>query len=238
MLLEVRDVSKSYKSRYGRTIRDVLKNTGLSVSYGEKIAIAGPSGSGKTTLLNLAGTLDSPDSGEIYFRGVPLSGMDTLQLAAFRNKEIGFIFQFHHLLPQLTLWENILIPALPGNNGNEVYGRAEELLKETGLWEIRHQKPGELSGGECQRSAVIRALINGPSLILADEPTGSLDSENASMLASLLIKLSEKENFSMIVVTHSNEIAGRMDKTYYLKDGKLELNPIKTHFTGSANRVE
>jgi lipoprotein-releasing system ATP-binding protein len=237
MLLEVRDVSKSYKSRYGRTIRDVLKNAGLSVLSGEKIAIAGPSGSGKTTLLNLAGTLDSPDSGEIFFKGQPLSGMDTLQLAAFRNKEIGFIFQFHHLLPQLTLWENILIPALPGNNGKEVYNRAEELLKETGLWEIRHQKPGEMSGGECQRAAVVRALINGPSLILADEPTGSLDSENAAMLTSLLIKLSDKENFSMVVVTHSTEIAGRMDKTYHLKDGKLEPGQLNTHLTGNTKSV-
>jgi lipoprotein-releasing system ATP-binding protein len=237
MLLEVQNVSKSYKSRYGRTIRDVLKNTGLSVLNGEKIAIAGPSGSGKTTLLNLIGTLDSPDKGEIYFKGKPLSSMDTMQLAAFRNKEIGFIFQFHHLLPQLTLWENILIPALPQNNGNEVYKRAEELLKETGLWEIRHQKPGEMSGGECQRAAVVRALINGPSLVLADEPTGSLDSDNAAMLASLLISLSKKENFSMLVVTHSNEIAGRMDKTYHLKDGKLELSQLNTHLTGNTKSV-
>ncbi len=224
MLLEIRDIQKSFKSRYGKVVREVLRGTDLSVERGEKIAIAGPSGSGKTTLLNLTGTLDFPDKGEIYFRGNPLSGMDTLQLDSFRNREIGFIFQFHHLLPQLTLWENILIPALPVKGGKaKLYDRAEELLKETGLWELRHQKPDELSGGECQRTAVVRALINSPSLILADEPTGSLDSENASMLIDLLIKLNGKENSGMIVVTHSMEIASRMDKTYRLDDGKLVL---------------
>ena len=225
MLLEVRDISKSYKSRYGRVVREVLRGTGLSVGKGEKIAIAGPSGSGKTTLLNLAGTLDFPDKGEIFFKERPLSGIEPVQLAAFRNREVGFIFQFHHLLPQLTLWENILIPSLPTKGNKEtVYGRAEELLRETGLWDIRHQKPDELSGGECQRTAVVRALINSPSLILADEPTGSLDSENASMLIDLLINLNEKENSGMIVVTHSMEIASRMDKTYRLHDGKLVLS--------------
>ncbi len=224
MLLEIRDIQKSFKSRYGKVVREVLRGTDLSVERGEKIAVAGPSGSGKTTLLNLAGTLDFPDKGEIYFKDNPLSGMDTLQLASFRNREIGFIFQFHHLLPQLTLWENILIPALPVKGRKaKLYDRAEELLTGTGLWELRHQKPDELSGGECQRTAVVRALINSPSLILADEPTGSLDSENASMLIDLLIKLNGKENSGMIVVTHSMEIASRMDKTYRLDDGKLVL---------------
>lgn len=225
MLLKVTDIHKSYKSRYGRTIREVLRGAGLSVEKGEKIAITGPSGSGKTTLLNIAGTLDFPDKGEIFFRDMPLSGMETKELASFRNREIGFVFQFHHLLPQLTLWENILIPALPVKNGKEKScSRAEELLRETGLWEIRHQKPGELSGGECQRTAVVRALINGPSLILADEPTGSLDSENASMLTDLLISLNRKEGNALVVVTHSMEIASRMDKIYRLKDGKLVEN--------------
>lgn len=224
MLLKLTDVSKSYKSLYGRIIRDVLRSADLAVEKGEKIAVAGPSGSGKTTLLNLAGALDVPDKGEIYFNGEPLSGMDASQLAAFRNRKVGFIFQFHHLLPQLTLWENILIPALPGNEADtEVHNRARELLTETGLWDIRHQKPGELSGGECQRTAVVRALINNPPLILADEPTGSLDSENASLLIDLLIRLNGKEEESgMVVVTHSMEIASRMDKIYKIRDGKLE----------------
>jgi lipoprotein-releasing system ATP-binding protein len=223
MLLEVRDISKSYISRYGKTLREVLRGTNLSVGKGEKIAIAGPSGSGKTTLLNLAGTLDFPDKGEIFFKERSLSGMDTAELAGFRNREVGFVFQFHHLLPQLTLWENVLIPALPVNSDKkEVQNRAEKLLKETGLWDIRHQKPGELSGGECQRTAVVRALVNSPSLLLADEPTGSLDSENADMLTKLLIRFGEKENLGMIVVTHSMEIASRMDRIYNLKDGRLE----------------
>ncbi len=223
MLLKLTDVSKSYKSRYGRVIRDVLRGTDLAVEKGEKIAVAGPSGSGKTTLLNLAGALDFPDKGEVYFNGEPLSGMNASKLAAFRNRKIGFIFQFHHLLPQLTLWENILIPALPGNEADaEVHNRARELLTETGLWDIRHQKPGELSGGECQRTAVVRALINNPPLILADEPTGSLDSENASLLIDLLIRLNGKEESGMVVVTHSMEIASRMDKIYKIRNGKLE----------------
>ncbi len=223
MLLEVKDISKSYKSRYGKTLREVLNGTSLSLRRGEKIAIAGPSGSGKTTLLNLAGTLDFPDKGEIFFNEKPLSAMDTADLASFRNREIGFVFQFHHLLPQLTLWENVLIPALPVNSGRkEIYNRAEELLRETGLWDIRHQKPGELSGGECQRTAVVRALVNSPSLLLADEPTGSLDSENADLLTKMLIRLGEKESLGMIVVTHSLEIALRMDRIYNLKDGRLE----------------
>ncbi len=223
MLLRVNDISKSYKSRFGRTIREVLRETSLVLEKGEKIAVAGPSGSGKTTLLNLIGALDFPDQGEIIFNGKPLSGMTAKQLAGFRNREIGFIFQSHHLLPQLTLWENILVPVLPGNEPRKlVYRRAAELLKETGLWEIRHQKPGELSGGECQRTAVVRALINRPSLVLADEPTGSLDSENANMLIDLLVRLGTKEESAMVVVTHSMEIASGMDKIYNLGSGKLK----------------
>ncbi len=223
MLLEIKDVTKSYKSRYGKTLREVLRGASLSLRQGEKIAIAGPSGSGKTTLLNLAGTLDFPDKGEIIFKERPLSGMATAELAGFRNREVGFVFQFHHLLPQLTLWENVLIPTLPvSGDKKDIYKRAEELLRQTGLWDIRHQKPGELSGGECQRTAVVRALVNGPSLLLADEPTGSLDSENADMLTKLLIRMGEKENLGMIVVTHSMEIASQMDRIYNLKDGRLE----------------
>ncbi len=222
MLLEINNVYKSYKSLYGRTIREVLKDTSLSVGEGEKVAITGPSGSGKTTLLNLAGTLDTPDKGDIIYRGTSLFGQGPEYLARFRNREIGFVFQSHHLLPQLTLWENILIPSLPQNGDKkDVYNRAEWLLNETGLWEIRHQKPGELSGGECQRTAVVRALINKPSLLLADEPTGSLDSSNARMLIGLLIMLGEKENTAIIMVTHSSEVASGMDKIYKLNDGRL-----------------
>lgn len=223
MLLQVRNISKSYKSLYGRTVREVLRDTDLHVEKGEKIAVAGPSGSGKSTLLNIIGALDFPDRGNIHFNGKALSGMDDSRLAEFRNREIGFIFQLHHLLPQLTLWENILIPSLPAKEDRvAVNERAKGLLKETGLWEIRHQKPGELSGGECQRTAVVRALINRPSLILADEPTGSLDASNASLLIDLLISLNSDQESGLIVVTHSMEIAAKMDKIYYLREGRLK----------------
>jgi lipoprotein-releasing system ATP-binding protein len=223
MLLKVADISKSYRSRFGRIIREILRGTSLLVEKGEKIAVAGPSGSGKTTLLNLIGALDFPDRGEILFNDVPLSVMTARQLAELRNREIGFIFQSHHLLPQLTLWENILVPVLPGNEPrNLVYRRAAELLEETGLWEIRHQRPGELSGGECQRTAVVRALINRPSLVLADEPTGSLDSENAGVLIDLLVRLSKMEQSALVVVTHSMAVASAMDKIYTLGSGQLK----------------
>jgi lipoprotein-releasing system ATP-binding protein len=222
MLLQVRNISKSYKSLYGRTVREVLRDTDLHIEKGEKIAVAGPSGSGKSTLLNIIGALDFPDMGDIHFNGKSLSGMDAAHLAEFRNREIGFIFQLHHLLPQLTLWENILIPSLPAKEDRvAVNERAKWLLQETGLWEIRHQKPGELSGGECQRTAVVRALINRPSLILADEPTGSLDAGNASLLIDLLISLNGDRESGLIVVTHSMEIAAKMDKIYYLREGRL-----------------
>jgi lipoprotein-releasing system ATP-binding protein len=222
MLLQVRNISKSYKSQYGRTVREVLRDADLQVEKGEKIAVAGPSGSGKTTLLNMIGALDFPDRGDIHFSGAALSGMDATRLAEFRNREIGFIFQLHHLLPQLTLWENILLPSLPAKEDRiAVRERAKGLLEETGLWAIRHQKPGEMSGGECQRTAVVRALINRPSLILADEPTGSLDSRNASQLIDLLVSLNVDQKSGLIVVTHSMEIAAKMDKIYYLREGRL-----------------
>jgi lipoprotein-releasing system ATP-binding protein len=223
MLLEVRDIHKSYTGLHGRNIRDVLCGAALSVERGEKVAITGPSGSGKTTLLNLIGALDLPDKGEIIFEGRPVSDMTQGQVAVYRNLSIGFVFQFHHLLPQLTLWENVMIPVLPGNvDKNEAAARGKTLLEEAGLWEIRNQKPSELSGGECQRTAVVRALINNPSLILADEPTGSLDTANASTLVDMLVKLSEMHNSGLILVTHSREIASRMDRVHSLLNGKLQ----------------
>jgi lipoprotein-releasing system ATP-binding protein len=222
MLLKLRNISKSYRNSYGRVLREVLNFADLSVDQGERIAITGPSGSGKTTLLNIAGTLDHPDEGEVYFRGEPVSGLHAGELAAIRNRDIGFIFQFHHLLPQLTLWENVMVPSIPlKSRKEEVSLRAEELLRETGLWEIRNQKPGELSGGECQRTAVVRALINNPLLVLADEPTGSLDSRNASKLTDMILRLTARNNSAVIIVTHSMEIAGQMDRICRLAEGKV-----------------
>jgi ABC-type lipoprotein export system ATPase subunit len=219
-MLHLQSISKSYPS--GTTSRKVLDNLSLAVKKGETVAIVGPSGSGKTTLLNVIGTLDKADSGEAIFEGIDLMKMESALLPAFRNQRIGMVFQLHHLLPQYTLWENVLVPTLPLMKKNvEAEKRAEVLLKRTGIWEQRFQKPSELSGGECQRAAVVRALINQPSLILADEPTGALDHENALNLINLLLELNKEMGTALIVVTHSLELAGQMGKMYRLVDGKL-----------------
>jgi lipoprotein-releasing system ATP-binding protein len=170
--------------------------------------------------------LDKADSGEMFFEGTDLMKMDSNEFPSFRNRKIGMVFQLHHLLPQCTLWENVLIPTLPlKSKTDEAEKRAELLLKRTGIWEQRFQKPAELSGGECQRAAVVRALINQPSLILADEPTGALDHENALLLTNLLMELNREQGTALIVVTHSMELASKMDKIYKLVDGKLIEHP-------------
>src|ERR1035437_2316796 len=183
MLLKLEKINKSYSN--DRTILDQLD---LEVKQGERIAIVGPSGSGKTTLLNLIGTLDRPDSGQMDVEDKDLSVCSDQQLASFRNERIGFVFQMHHLLPQLTLLENILLPTLTDKKlqGKETLERAMKLINRMGLARVAHQKPSELSGGECQRTAVARALINRPGLILADEPTGALDQQSAFNLTDLL----------------------------------------------------
>ncbi len=224
MILQLKNISKGYGDPLKSNFRKVLDELNLDVDTNQKIAIAGPSGSGKTTLLNLIGTLDRPDAGEIFFNGRKITGYSHEELAHFRNRELGFVFQMHHLLPQCTLWENVLLPVLPIK---KVVGKAEKvwaehLLRKVGIWEQRNQKPSELSGGECQRTAVVRALINKPQLILADEPTGALDEQNADNLADLLNHLSGEEGVSLIVVTHSSELASQMDKVYHLKNGKLQ----------------
>ena len=224
MILQLKNISKGYGDPAKSNFRKVLDELNLEVDTNQKIAIAGPSGSGKTTLLNLIGTLDQPDSGEIFFNGKKITGYSLEELAHFRNRELGFVFQMHHLLPQCTLWENILLPVLPIKKvvGKEEKAWAEHLLRKVGIWEQRFQKPSELSGGECQRTAVVRALINKPQLILADEPTGALDEQNANNLADLLNHLSGEEGVSLVVVTHSSELASQMDKVYHLKNGKLQ----------------
>lgn len=224
MILRLKNISKGYGDPMNRNFRKVLDGINLEVISNQKIAIAGPSGSGKTTLLNLIGTLDQPDAGDIFFKGKKITGFSQDELAHFRNRELGFVFQMHHLMPQCTLWENVLLPVLPIK---KVVGKAEKewaehLLRKVGIWEQRNQKPSELSGGECQRTAVVRALINKPQLILADEPTGALDEENAINLTELLNQLSGEEGVSLIVVTHSPELASQMDLIYHLKNGKLQ----------------
>jgi ABC-type lipoprotein export system ATPase subunit len=221
-MLQIKNLSKSYPSASGLVDHKVLDNLTLEVTRGETIAVTGPSGSGKTTLMNIIGTLDVPDSGEVIFENLDLKNLTEKTRPEFRNKKIGLIFQLHHLLPQCTLWENVLIPAIPQKNGgNGTLKRAEELLKRTGIWDQRFQKPAELSGGECQRAAVVRALINEPSLILADEPTGALDQDNARNLVDLLLELNSELGTTLIMVTHAPELAKKMGKTYRLSKGKL-----------------
>lgn len=222
MLLQLQNISKGYGEPNSQSFRPVLKELNLDIAKGEKIAIVGPSGSGKSTLLNLIGALDLPDSGEIFFEGKNRIGYSKKELANFRNQQLGFIFQLHHLMPQLSLWENILLPLLPqGKIAKQQKQWAEYLVNKVGIWEQRNQKPAEMSGGECQRTAVVRALINKPKLILADEPTGALDEDNAQALSRLLIQLSQEENVTLVTVTHSSELAGKMDKKYMLRNGGL-----------------
>lgn len=223
MLLQLQNISKGYGQLGTHSYRPVLNKLNLVLHGGEKVAIVGPSGSGKTTLLNLMGTLDLPDEGKINFEGKDITGFSKTELAAFRNRQLGFVFQLHHLLPQLTLWENVLLPLLPQGNkiSKEKKEWAEYLIQKVGIRDQRDQKPSQMSGGECQRTAVVRALINRPKLILADEPTGALDEDNAAALTELLINLSSDEGVTLVTVTHSIAMAEQMDKVYKLKNGEL-----------------
>ena len=218
MLAELQNISKQYD-------HPVLKEISLTIHRGDSIAIVGPSGSGKSTLLNILGTLDRPSSGRVIINDDVVETLNDNQLAGIRNRFIGFVFQLHYLLPQLTLLENILLPMLPVKDKSavkEAEHRAYKLLDRVGLNDRRTHLPGELSVGECQRAAVVRALINNPGLLLADEPTGSLDEVNAASLGILLGELNREEEMGMVVVTHSIEIARRMKVIYELHSGRLE----------------
>lgn len=224
IILRLEEVSKSYIISRKIPPIEVLKGVNLEVKSGESVAIIGPSGSGKSTLLNIIGALDKPDTGRVIFDGQDLSSLTNIELAKFRNEKIGFVFQFHHLLPQCTALENVLMPALALNNnkpGEETIERAKKLLSRVGLGERFNHRPFELSGGERQRVAVVRALINRPELLLADEPTGALDRVSANALADLLVELNREENVALIVVTHWLELARRMNRVLVLRDGKL-----------------
>src|SRR6266511_6397344 len=202
-LLKLTDVSKCYESPTGAELLSVLCDITLEIERGESVAIVGPSGSGKSTLLNIIGTLDRPSSGQVLLDGQDLSRLDDIQLAAIRNRQIGFIFQAHHLLPQCTVLENVLVPTLAERKSKARDGaveRAETLLQRVGLGQRLHHRPGQLSGGECQRVAVVRALINEPKLLLADEPTGALDRAAAENLAELLVQLNQEDGVTLIVV--------------------------------------
>jgi len=223
-LLSLENLHKGFGNPGDLSFRPVLKDLSLQVEEGERIAILGPSGSGKTTLLNLVGGLDSPDEGRVLFRGEDITGYSSRAIDHYRNRQIGFVFQFHHLLPQCTLLENVLIPTLvqrEKTSRSESAGRAEALMKRVGIWEFRNKLPGILSGGECQRAAVVRAMINAPSILLADEPTGALDSENVENMADLLMELNREDGLTLMVVTHSMELARKMGRTLEIRNGQL-----------------
>lgn len=219
-LLELIDAVKEYPAA-PKPLR-VLDGISFSLGAGECAAIVGPSGCGKSTLLNLMGTLDVPDQGAVRICGQDVAALNTRELARLRNHEIGFVFQLHHLLPQCTALENVLIPAMVHENRKEATERAKALLEQVGLAERCNHRPGELSGGERQRVAVARALINEPSLLLADEPTGALNEEAADGLAALLLELHQKKQMAVIVVTHDHALAERFAPIYSLHKGRLE----------------
>jgi lipoprotein-releasing system ATP-binding protein len=221
-LLELDRVVKTYGGD-GNVETPVLKGVDLIVREGESVAITGPSGSGKSTLLNLMGTLDSPTSGHVRIAGRDVAALAERDLAELRGGEVGFIFQLHHLLPQCTALENVLVPTLvgKGRDRSDAEARATALLERVGLKDRLHYRPGQLSGGERQRVAVVRALVNRPRLLLADEPTGSLDRGNAVRLAELLAKLNEEDHVAVVMVTHAADLAGRMRRQYRLADGQL-----------------
>jgi lipoprotein-releasing system ATP-binding protein len=224
LLLRLTGVTKRYDAPDKAGALLVLNDVSLDLTRGESLAIVGPSGSGKSTLLQIIGTLDRPSSGSVSLNGQDLSVLDDQQLAAVRNRQIGFVFQSHYLLPQCTVLENVLVPTLAADEAAARDGasiRAERLLKRVGLGERMSHRPGELSGGERQRVAVVRALINQPPLLLADEPTGSLDQTSARELGQLLLELNREEGVSLIIVTHARELAQRMTRVLELKAGRL-----------------
>ena len=216
-MIEVKDIWKSFGEL------EVLKGVHLEVKKGEIVAIIGKSGAGKTTLLQIIGTLDRPTKGEVLIDGTNVFTLGEKELAAFRNRHIGFIFQFHQLLPEFTALENVCIPAMIAREKESDYKpRAEQLLRDLGLGERMNHKPNELSGGETQRVAAARALMMQPSIILADEPTGSLDEKNKKELSELLIHLRQEYGQTILLVTHDKELASIADRIIEIKDGRIE----------------
>lgn len=216
MAVSVHHISKSYGNL------KVVDDVSLNIADGQVTVIVGPSGAGKSTLLQIIGTLDKPDSGKILYDQIEVTTLSHQKLSLFRNQNIGFVFQFHHLLPEFTALENVGIPALiHAQSGKEINNRAKMLLEMLGLAQRMNHKPAQLSGGEQQRVAVARALMNEPKIILADEPSGNLDSANAESLHDLFFELKDKMGQSFVIVTHNNKLAERADLLIKMKDGKI-----------------
>ncbi len=225
-MLELTDVTKDYGIPGMPGHVPVLRSLSLTLAAGESMAIVGPSGCGKSTLLNLIGALDRPSGGSIRFMGQELTDLDDSELARVRNRQIGFVFQMHHLLPQCTVLENVLVPTLAYPDADErdkQHQRAIALIEKVDLADCVHRRPGELSGGQRQRVAVARALINRPNLVLADEPTGSLDHETAQGVMDLLHELNRTENTALVVVTHARDLARQFGVVFTLRGGQLGL---------------
>jgi ABC-type lipoprotein export system ATPase subunit len=223
-MVELVEVTKDYGEAGQATGLSVLKGISLKVEKGQSLVIVGPSGCGKSTLLNIIGGLDQPTSGRVLFDGLDLATADERVLAKIRNRDIGFVFQLHHLLPQCTVLENVLVPTLAAREGaasGAMRVRAEALLERVGLKDRMSHRPGELSGGQRQRVAVARALINEPKLLLADEPTGSLDEATSESIAELLVQLNRDDGMTLIVVTHAQRLASRVGKVMTLAGGSL-----------------
>jgi lipoprotein-releasing system ATP-binding protein len=222
IVVQTKSLCKEYPLPSGEGVLPVLKGIDLTIARGEIIAVVGQSGAGKSTLLHMLGALDRPTSGSVRYGDQDIFSMRDDELANFRNAHVGFVFQFHHLLPEFTARENVAIPALmKGLPMRDAAKHADELLAEVGLSQRATHKPSELSGGEQQRVAVARALVNNPDVVLADEPTGNLDSANAEMLHEMLWKLSRKTGQTFIIVTHNEALARRADRVLAMKDGRL-----------------
>jgi len=217
MMVKTNNIEKSYNG-----LR-VLKGVNLEIEVGQIVSIVGASGAGKSTLLHILGTLDSPDNGELWINNIDVTKLSQKKIAHFRNQNIGFVFQFHHLLPEFNAIENVLIPAMIGNkNGQNKTTKAKEILDYLGLIDRLDHKPSELSGGEQQRVAIARALINEPKVIFADEPTGNLDSENSNEILNLFFDLSNSFNQTFVIVTHNKDLANKADVILTINDGVIE----------------
>ncbi|MBI5599426.1 MAG: ABC transporter ATP-binding protein [Deltaproteobacteria bacterium] len=218
--IRVKGLYKSYGK--GKKTVEVLKGIDLEINEGETVAILGSSGVGKSTLLNVIGALDRPTSGEVFYRDRPVFTKDERELAGFRNRTVGFVFQSHHLLPEFTALENVMMPALIGNgNISDARESGAGLLREVGLGERLDHKPGELSGGEQQRAAIVRALIQTPEVILADEPTGNLDTKTGTEVFELLLRLNREKNITLVVVTHNEKLARKLARRLTMVDGRI-----------------